>query len=404
MLNHRYLIRLKNTFNSLSMPKGNVYGRVDSVDRHEVLGWAIDINKVSDRLKLEILVGDTVIGSTIANVPRPDVEAFYNVRGQFGFMFYTPHAFSDEEIDAVRVYVPEHGRFLNNKEATRVKSPAVAPHSGHEMRLHIETIDSLRQVPRQAYEWLRLDPILNCNLKCSYCHNYRTTKKFEMDDMEQFIHEKISRVINVQVGCSMEPTLDTRLCDVFEMIARSSAKPAETFQLTTNAILLHRHDCARLIAAGLNHMVISIDTYDPATLRTLRGGTNVDRVVENVLSFRKNFPNIKTTFNCVVTKLNVKELSQFVASSIDLGVRNFVFHEVFYFPETKTHAGHEKMSELLLEEGEFYEAQRDIMMKFSGQATFLFAHDEYMKRIHKECGVEDKWKSVSRKSVFNIVE
>jgi MoaA/NifB/PqqE/SkfB family radical SAM enzyme len=31
------------------------------------------------------------------------------------------------------------------------------------------------------YGWVRIDPIMNCNLHCIYCHNGRTREVFELD-------------------------------------------------------------------------------------------------------------------------------------------------------------------------------------------------------------------------------
>ncbi len=386
---------------SLDPPKDNIYGGLEYVDGREVIGWAMDIKNVSHPLQLQIMLGDVIVGSTVTNIPRQDVETAYSVQGDFGFTFHAPRPFSDEEIDAIRVYLPEHGRFLNSRDAVRSKNAGVS-HAGRDLRVHIANIESLRQLAQQAYEWVRIDPILNCNVKCVYCHNYRTTGKFEMDDMERFIHEKISSTMNFQVGCTMEPTLDPRLCDIFEMVGRSPAKPTGAFKLATNATLLHRHDCERLVAAGLNNITVSIDTFDPVTLRRLRGGTSVQRVADNVSFFIRNFPSVDITFTATVTKLNIKQLKDFVASSLDLGIRSFIFHEVFYFPENGT-VSEEKMTELLLAEGEFYEAKREITTKFGGIASFLFAHDVFMKRVHKECGLDDKWESVSRKAILKII-
>src|ERR1700730_12958740 len=54
------------------------------------------------------------------------------------------------------------------------------------------------------------------------------------------------------------------------MIADSPAKPRVQFTLQTNGTLLHRHDHAKMRAAGMTDLQVSVDSAEPETQKILR--------------------------------------------------------------------------------------------------------------------------------------
>ena len=86
----------------------------------------------------------------------------------------------------------------------------------------------------------------------------RKEQLIDLDEFRAFVSEKVTGVRLFQFGCVMEPTLDKRLCDFMAAVAASPAAPSHEFRLQTNGILLHRHDVARMLAAGLTLLTISV--------------------------------------------------------------------------------------------------------------------------------------------------
>lgn len=52
----------------------DITGFLDAVDGRRVFGWAWDRAKPEERLRIEILVGDTKAAETVADQPRPDLK------------------------------------------------------------------------------------------------------------------------------------------------------------------------------------------------------------------------------------------------------------------------------------------------------------------------------------------
>jgi hypothetical protein len=353
-----------------------ILGALEYVDSREIIGWALDPVR-PDRLPvLEIKVGDTTVGVTTPSRIRPDVTKTYNLEGRFGFSFYASPPLKDSEIERVCVVARDFGVELAAARTQRVKMDA--PIS--QLLLNIESRADVLNAEPAHYEWVRIDPNLNCNLHCIYCHNGRSTQVFDLDDLKEVLQKVVLSAENVCVGCTMEPTLDPRLADVFEAIASTRAKPSRTFALQTNGTLLKKVDLARLLEAGLNQVNISVDTLDGKTLSYLRG-VNPKGLIANVASLRRNHPQLELWLLATVTTANIQQIPDLIRSFLEMGVHRFTLHEVFHVGGT---GNVEVMQSLLLEDGAFYALKENVMREFAGQADFVFAHDDFLGRVSKK--------------------
>jgi MoaA/NifB/PqqE/SkfB family radical SAM enzyme len=170
----------------------------------------------------------------------------------------------------------------------------------------------------------------------------------------------------------MEPTLDPRLGDLLLDVAASRAKPRREFVLQSNGILLHRHDTAKLQAAGLSVLSLSIDSIDPAVMKELRGGTSLRKVLANVEHVRSALPCLRVHFIATVTRANLPGLESLVRTGLDIGVTHFVFREVFYHPDNDM-VDHRRMPDLILEDGAFDRIASELIARFGSVASFDFA-------------------------------
>jgi molybdenum cofactor biosynthesis enzyme MoaA len=369
-----------------------ICGFLEFVDGREVVGWALDRNRPAQPLTVEIMIDDTVIGSTSTALARPDVAQKYRVAGTFGFSFYAWPPIADENIDRVKVRVKDAGGELPSTCVQRVKSST--PHPLSDLTINIWTLAEVMQAEPAHYKRVRVDPILNCNLHCVYCHHGRTDEVFAMDRLEQVLNRSVLSTEILYIGCVMEPTLDPRLVDVVETIAASPAKPSKTFGLQTNGTLLKNHDISRLVGAGLNQVTISVDTLDDRTLRSLRG-VNAKALAANVSWLRRQQPNLEICFLATVTKANVGQMSDFVRTSLALGIRTFTFHEVFHLPESKI-VDYDRMQSLLLDEGEFHAMKLKVAQEFSGRAQLNFVYDTFFKGFLPQRGLPRELTVTSR--------
>jgi len=238
-------------------------------------------------------------------------------------------------------------------------------------QLNVYTFKKLQAQPPSKFGFIYFDPNNNCNLRCVYCHNHRSNDIIDTDEFQSFIENNVFSTDNFQVGCVMEPTLDPRLCNLMLMVANSPAKPKKMFILQTNGILLHKHDYGKMRDAQLTHLSVSIDAADPEAQKFLRSGTGLNKVISNVVSFRKSFPEIEVIFITTVTSANVHKMEDLIAFGLDVGVNRFCIREVFYHPDNNV-VDHERTPELLLKENDFSLMKQNLIEKFGTRTHFDF--------------------------------
>jgi MoaA/NifB/PqqE/SkfB family radical SAM enzyme len=239
----------------------------------------------------------------------------------------------------------------------------------------------LRERP-DRFLWVRFDPNNDCNVHCVYCHNHRSKAVVETELLQRFLDRQVLALENFQMGCIMEPTLDKRLADLLLLVGSSPARPRQDFVLQTNGILLQMHDAAKLRDARLTRLQVSIDASDPDVHRALRGGTSIAKVAGNVTKFRASCPDVDAWFITTVTRVNVGSAVELVRYGMDLGVRKFIFREVFYMPDNNV-VDHSRMPDLLLRPGEFRGMCEGLRNTFGDSVEFDFA-DEGRIETHLE--------------------
>ncbi|MGE7415065.1 hypothetical protein [Methylobacterium tarhaniae] len=74
------------------MISSKIIGGLDRVTSRYVAGWAWNPIAQSNGLNIEILVNDGVIGTTVANRSRPDLEKFNPALSECGFYFPLPYS------------------------------------------------------------------------------------------------------------------------------------------------------------------------------------------------------------------------------------------------------------------------------------------------------------------------
>src|SRR5262245_35933384 len=101
-----------------------------------------------------------------------------------------------------------------------------SPHAPtRDAQLNVYNVAAMRRQPPEAFEVLRFDPNDDCNVQCVYCHNHRSPAVVDRDDLVDFLRDNVTALNTFQMGCVMEPTLDTRMCDLLLDVAASPAKP-----------------------------------------------------------------------------------------------------------------------------------------------------------------------------------
>jgi molybdenum cofactor biosynthesis enzyme MoaA len=259
-------------------------------------------------------------------------------------------------------------------------SAAYSDAETRDCQVNVYNFKKLQSRPPSKFQTIRFDPNNDCNLRCVYCHNHRSNEVIDTEEFRAFIHRKVVSTSEFQVGCIMEPTLDSRLADLLLMVADSPAKPQTVFSLQTNGILLHRHDYSKMKDAGLDQLQVSLDTADPGMQRSLRSGMSLQKVLRNIEGFHRACPEIAIVLVATVTSENVGNAEDLIPLGLDVGARRFVFREVFYHPENNV-VDHARMPGLLLKPGDFSAMREKILERFAGSdATFEFADENFLDK------------------------
>jgi sulfatase maturation enzyme AslB (radical SAM superfamily) len=346
-------------------------GQLDVINSHRLAGWAWDKSNPSKRLSVVVRQGANIILELNASRHRSDLQAAGVGDGCHSF---------DVPLDLDLGNLQEH---LVNVEikGTDFRLPIAAGAMEEiigECRLNVYNFTKLLSKPPARFGAIRFDPNNDCNLHCVYCHNQRSKEVISREAFDYFINQKVISIQEFQVGCIMEPTLSPNLADFFHSVAVSPARPKDLFILQTNGLLLHRHDHARMVDAGLNQLQVSLDTADPAIQRSIRDGMSLRKVIRNIEAFRKDCPDTKVVFMATITRENVDTTDNLVSLGMDIGVRDFVFREVFYHHDNDI-IDHKRMPDLVLKPGQFSAMKLRLIDMFGLKGNFMFLDEINIK-------------------------
>ena len=147
-----------------------------------------------------------------------------------------------------------------------------------------ESYEDLLQFPR----FFEIETVHACNARCAMCTKDEWTRTsapmtdalFEKIAAEVCNHaQEIKRVSLYRDG---EPLLDPKLPD---RIARLKQGGIRTVAISTNASLLNEQRAKALLTAGLDMIILSVDSLEKETYEGIRGGLDFETVLENSKRF-----------------------------------------------------------------------------------------------------------------------
>jgi radical SAM protein with 4Fe4S-binding SPASM domain len=164
-----------------------------------------------------------------------------------------------------------------------------------------------------------IEIIMGCNLQCPMCPvsglpqsmNGRRQTLMSADVYQRVIDQISDRPRSIVLNVFSEPLLHPRLVE-FVRIARARGHHVG---LNTNGTKLTRDYSARLIDAGLNALIVSIDGFGEATYRYMRSGADRETVVRNlrdlVAENAARGKPMRVEINYLLTSATAPEVSAF---------------------------------------------------------------------------------------------
>ncbi len=168
-----------------------------------------------------------------------------------------------------------------------------------------------------------------CNMKCSHCYINATEKKLDNELTTQEAKNLMDQICQVSkpllILSGGEPLLRS---DIFELIEYGSSKGLK-IGLGSNGSLIDDDVAAKLKAAGIATVSISLDSHIPAQHDEFRGVVGAwEKAVNACKALRKN--NVLVQVNTTLTHENYGQIDDIMSLAEEIGVENF--HLFFLVP------------------------------------------------------------------------
>ncbi len=182
-------------------------------------------------------------------------------------------------------------------------------------------MNSLLDTHHRRIDYMRISVTDRCNLRCIYC-TARLVPRLAHDDILRY--EEIQRVVRAAAGLGIkkirltggEPLARPELEKLVELLCQ--VEGIDEITLTTNGIFLRKY-AARLKAAGLKRVNISLDTFKADRFRRITGRDGLDNVLSGIEA-AKDAGLEPVKINMVVLKgINDDELLDFARASVTDG-------------------------------------------------------------------------------------
>lgn len=173
--------------------------------------------------------------------------------------------------------------------------------------------------------FVSIEPSSVCNLACPECaigthQTLRKERGISLELYKKIIDEVKDYVFDVQLFFQGEPLINKNI-DEMVKIARQSRVATI---ISTNGMLLNADLSERLIKAGLDRLIVSIDGTTQEVYEKYRKGGNLDQVLVNVKTLVELKKRLKSRFpiiecQMVVFKHNQHQVNEFKQLSKTIG-------------------------------------------------------------------------------------
>ncbi|HLF34795.1 MAG TPA: radical SAM/SPASM domain-containing protein [Cyclobacteriaceae bacterium] len=141
---------------------------------------------------------------------------------------------------------------------------------------------------------ISIEPTTSCNLRCPQCISgtrtfTRPTGMMDLDDFKGVISQLRRKLVNLTLYFQGEPFLHPAF---FEMVGYAGKNRIYTMT-STNGHYLTRGNAAKVIIAGLDRIIISVDSFNQETYSAYRVGGNIETVISGI----GNLVNVRKEMN-----------------------------------------------------------------------------------------------------------
>ena len=174
--------------------------------------------------------------------------------------------------------------------------------------------EALLRFPR----FIEIETVHACNARCTMCTiNDWERGKRPMDDnlfvrLAEEIIENAEEIKRVSLFRDGEPLLDPKLAERIEILKQGDVRD---ISISTNISLLTGEKSREILEAGLDLIIMSIDSLDKTVYEGIRIGLKFEEVLENALRFielrNKINPRTKIWIRMVMQEANKDEWAEY---------------------------------------------------------------------------------------------
>jgi len=174
--------------------------------------------------------------------------------------------------------------------------------------------------------WLVIDPCNICNLRCPFCptgqkRGSRPKGKLSLSDFKAIMDRLGPYAIHVDLVNWGEPFLNEEICEM----VKYAKKFHVDVKIDTNLNIFSEENARKLISAGLDKIVVSIDGITQETYAKYRRNGNFKDAMENLKTLLKVRSQMRSkkpyiTWQFLVFKHNEHEIEHVKAIGAKLGV------------------------------------------------------------------------------------
>ena len=193
---------------------------------------------------------------------------------------------------------------------------------------------------------------MECNSRCSYCDVWKLKdppKAIPLETLDRIFSSLRTlgvRIVSVTGG---EPLMRKDL----DGVLRSAKRHRLLSHVVTNGISLTKDRAVELAEAGLDYILLSLDSFDPEIYEKHRGVPFelAERALTSLSNLVNEYPRMGGGVNCVITRHNIGKLVPFVKRVAEfgegkIGVYLQSYHSPLSFAELSQRLDQEMMSKL----------------------------------------------------------
>lgn len=189
------------------------------------------------------------------------------------------------------------------------------------------------------HNYLRMSITEKCSLRCVYCMPSEgvtltpSSNLMTFNERKRLIHLFASLGMNKIRFTGGEPTINKTLPDLISYCHNLST--IQSIGITTNGLIL-KSQLPLLVQAGLTHVNISLDTFDPSKYEQIsrRDKKGLAMILSSIYA-AASIPHISVKINCVLMRdVNYSEICRFIEFSQESGV-DVRFIEVMPFDDNQ---------------------------------------------------------------------